>query len=64
MEQKSYPFIQLCLDHGYNINDPDYSFQPGVLAEHLDDEHLTRELLDHGADLNIERICQGGKMGE
>lgn len=64
LEQKSYPFMQLCLDHGYNINDPDYPFKPGVLAEHLDDEHLTRWLLDHGADPNTERICQGGKMGQ
>ncbi|KAI4254622.1 MAG: hypothetical protein L6R42_007120 [Xanthoria sp. 1 TBL-2021] len=26
LEQKSYPFMQHCLDHGYDLNDPDYPF--------------------------------------
>ncbi|KAL9628580.1 MAG: hypothetical protein Q9204_005801 [Flavoplaca sp. TL-2023a] len=64
IEKKAYPFMQLCLDHGYNINDTGVSSTPGVLRDHLDDEHLIRWLVDHGADPNSERICLGQKMGE
>lgn len=64
IQQRAYPFMQLCLDHGYNINDTGVSSTPGVLRDYLDDEHLIRWLLDHGADPNSERICLGQKMGE
>ncbi|KAL8804072.1 MAG: hypothetical protein Q9182_002785 [Xanthomendoza sp. 2 TL-2023] len=64
VKRRAYPFLQLFLDHGYNINSPDYPKHPGILAEGIDDEHLTRWLLDHGADPNAERICLGQKMGE
>ena len=64
IQQRAYPLMQLCLDHGYNINDTGVSSTPGVLRDHLDDAHLIRWLLDHGADPNSERICLGQKMGE
>ncbi|KAL9017677.1 MAG: hypothetical protein Q9185_005011 [Variospora sp. 1 TL-2023] len=64
LQQRGFTFMQLFLDHGYNINDPDYPAEPEILAEDLNDEHLTRWLLDHGADPNTERISLGGKMGE
>lgn len=55
--------MQLCLDHGYNINNPGYC-DPGIFPDHFDDDQLTRWLLDHGADPNSERLCWGGKMGQ
>ncbi|KAL8812800.1 MAG: hypothetical protein Q9200_000767 [Gallowayella weberi] len=64
VEQRAFPFMQLFLDHRYNINSPDYRANPGIVAENIDDEHLTRSLLDHGADPTAERICIGQKMGE
>ncbi|KAI4137603.1 MAG: hypothetical protein LQ341_005075 [Variospora aurantia] len=64
LQQRAFTFMQLFLDHGYNINHPGYPAEPGILAEDLNDEHLTRWLLDHGADPNTERINLGGKMGK
>ncbi|KAL8888389.1 MAG: hypothetical protein Q9215_004185 [Flavoplaca cf. flavocitrina] len=64
IEKRAYPFLQLCLDHGYNINDTGDSSTPAVLRDQLDDEYLIRWLLDHGADPNSERICLGQRMGE
>ena len=64
LQQRAFPFMQLFLDHGYSINSPNYPTKPGVLAERIDDEHLTRWLLDHGADPNAERICMECKMGQ
>ncbi|KAL8727129.1 MAG: hypothetical protein Q9166_006262 [cf. Caloplaca sp. 2 TL-2023] len=64
MEYKLYPFLELCLRHGYNINDNGFPFRPTPLAEYLGDEEMTRWLLDHGADPNAESVINGAKMGE
>ncbi|KAL9596023.1 MAG: hypothetical protein Q9219_006074 [cf. Caloplaca sp. 3 TL-2023] len=66
MEQRSYPFMELYLTHGYDLNLCDSSFQYSStpLANALDDEEMTQWLLDHGADPNAERVVRGSKMGE
>lgn len=64
MEYKLYTFLELCLRHGYNINDNGFPFRPTPLAEYLGDEEMTRWLLDHGADPNAESVVNEAKMGE
>ncbi|KAL8836531.1 MAG: hypothetical protein Q9170_002886 [Blastenia crenularia] len=69
MEERCYSFMQAALDHGYDINDTETPFRPTPLAEHLDDEEMTRWLLDRGADPNKERAWGGnpnpkGETGE
>ncbi|KAL8665349.1 MAG: hypothetical protein Q9168_007714 [Polycauliona sp. 1 TL-2023] len=64
MEDKAYPFLDLYLRHGYDINDSGYPFEPTPLAEKLGDEEMTRWLLDRGADPNAEHVVNGAKMGE
>ncbi|KAL8901462.1 MAG: hypothetical protein Q9207_005199 [Kuettlingeria erythrocarpa] len=64
MEHKSYGFLELYLDHGYDINSSD-GFRPTPLADTLDDETMLRWFLDHGADPNAEKIGRyGHPMGE
>ncbi|KAL8901461.1 MAG: hypothetical protein Q9207_005198 [Kuettlingeria erythrocarpa] len=64
MQHKSYPFLDLYLRHGYNINDTEGTSRPSPLADTLDDEEMVRWFLEHGADPNAERIIEGGRMGE
>ncbi|KAI4266573.1 MAG: hypothetical protein L6R35_006931 [Caloplaca aegaea] len=64
MQHRSYPFLDLYLRYGYDINDTKGVWQPSPLADTYDDEKMLRWFLDHGADPNAEKIINGGKMGE
>lgn len=52
MEKKAYPFLQLYLNHGFDLNAKHMLWRNGPLLDALDDE-LTKWLLNHGADPNI-----------
>ncbi|KAL9599248.1 MAG: hypothetical protein Q9219_003950 [cf. Caloplaca sp. 3 TL-2023] len=64
MKHKLYPFLELCLCQGYDINDNSYPFRPTPIAGCLDDEEMTQWFLDHGADPNAEKVSDGYEMGE
>ncbi|KAI4188409.1 MAG: hypothetical protein LQ346_005323 [Caloplaca aetnensis] len=70
MQHKSYPFLELYLAHGYDINNNNndgfgFGFDPTPLADTLGDETMLRWFLDHGADPNAEKIGRYGyPMGE
>ncbi|KAF6217713.1 hypothetical protein HO133_006540 [Letharia lupina] len=56
IEHKSYAFLQLYLDYGYNINEsPDWATPP-PLFQAFQDDALTRWLLDHDADPNAQCV--------
>ena len=58
MNKKCYAFLQLALDHGFDINKPWADYDAAPLADTFDDEALTRWFLDHGADPNAQtRLC-------
>ena len=54
VEQKSYPFLELFISYGFDINSPRSSTEPGPLVDTFGDERMTRWFLDHGADPNAE----------
>ena len=54
MQLQYYPFLELCLDLGFDLNEPQSRFNPPRLAETLEDEKLMQWFLDHGADPNAE----------
>ena len=54
MKQKYYPFLELFLSHGFDINPPRSSTEPAPLADTFDDQTMTRWFLDHDADPNAE----------
>lgn len=57
MELKSYDFLQLYLDHGFDINkqiDQFYSTALSLTYSRFHDIEMTRWFLDHGADSNRE----------
>ncbi|KAL8648564.1 MAG: hypothetical protein Q9210_004917 [Variospora velana] len=54
IKQKSYPFLELFISSGFDINSPRSSTDPAPLADTFDDETMTRWFLDHGADPNAE----------
>lgn len=63
MDYRAFPVLDLYLRYGYNIDDGDFPFQPTALANALDDEEMTRWLLERGADPNAEGTRNSGKMG-
>ena len=57
MRMESYPFMELFLHHGYDINLPLSEYYTTPLAysfEKFHNEEMTRSLLDHGANPNAE----------
>jgi len=54
IEKKSYQFLELFLDHGFNINKSQGDLDPAPLANVFDDERMTLWFLDHDADPNAE----------
>lgn len=54
MKQKAYPFLELFISYGFDINAPRSSTEPALLADTFDDETMTRWFLDHDADPNAE----------
>ena len=54
MDNKAYSFLELFLEHGFDINESRSDLRPGPLADTFDDEELTRWFLDRGADPNAE----------
>ncbi|KAF7131024.1 hypothetical protein CNMCM5793_003959 [Aspergillus hiratsukae] len=54
VEKRQYDFLDLFLEHGYNINEPINWTTPSVLIRSFDDERLCKWLLEHGADPNAQ----------
>ena len=54
MHKKYYAFLQLALDHGFDINKPQGDYDAAPLADTFDDIALTQWFLDHGADPNAQ----------
>ncbi|KAL9101751.1 MAG: hypothetical protein Q9163_003027 [Psora crenata] len=50
MEFKYYPFLELCLDQGFDLNEARSRVDPPRLADTLKDEKLMQWFLDHGAN--------------
>ncbi|KAL4877409.1 putative hspc200 [Aspergillus karnatakaensis] len=52
VHSRSYHVLELFLQHGWDINEPDDITKPTVLGYAVKDEEMARWLLDHGADPN------------
>ncbi|KAL8670953.1 MAG: hypothetical protein Q9168_004536 [Polycauliona sp. 1 TL-2023] len=69
MQHRDFPVMDLYLRHGFDINDYESPFDPTALAAALDDDEMTRWLLERGADPNAEKIRRpntslSDRMGE
>lgn len=54
MVKKCYAFLQLALDHGFDINKPWGEYEATPLAHAFHDEAMTKWFLDRGADPNAQ----------
>ena len=52
IKEKCYPFMQLALDHGFDINEPEGDWRPAPIVHAFHDRTMTEWFLDHGADPN------------
>ena len=54
IDKNAYAFLELFLEHGYDINMTWTDWAPGPLAYKFDNDQMTRWLLNHGASPNTE----------